>query len=58
MDKPSWELLNRIVFDIAKTLQDGKHSTAEEWGEIASELERASMLANDEANRLAELEDN
>lgn len=55
MDNVEWDLLHRIVFDIAKTLQDGRHSTADEWSEIANELDRAQKIAADEAERLARL---
>ena len=56
MNKQDFDLLRRIVMETAKNLQDGRHSTAEEWSDIASELERAQQLAVTEANRLGELE--
>ena len=56
MNKPDWILLRTIVFDIAKILQDGKHSTSEQWQDIADELDRAATIAQTEAERLYEQE--
>ncbi len=52
MIKLDWQLLNQIVFNVAKTLQDGHPSTFEEWCDIADELERAMKIAQAEANHL------
>lgn len=52
MEKRDFDLLRRIVLDITSTLQDGRHSNAEEWNDIADELERAQKIATTEANRL------
>ncbi len=52
MDKKTWDLLHRLVFDTAKTLQDGRHSTSDDWFIIAEDLQRAARIANDEAERL------
>ena len=57
MDKKTWDLLHRLVFDSAKTLQDGRHSTSDDWYLLAEDLNRAADLAQREGNRLVDIEE-
>lgn len=52
MNKEDWELLRNLVFGVAKTLQEGRHSTSDDWYLIQEDLERAAVLAGDEGDEL------
>jgi hypothetical protein len=56
MDKEKFNLIHRIVIETAARLQNGRHSTADDWSDIAAELERAVDIAEAEADRLGALE--
>jgi hypothetical protein len=56
MTKADWDLIRAISMETASTLQDGRHSTSEEWDDIADELQRIIVVARKEANALREKE--
>ena len=52
MNANHFKLLRDITLGVAKELQEGRHSNADEWNDIADELQRAVKLARTEAMRL------
>lgn len=65
MTKQDFGLLKTIVFDVAKALQSYEYNyqvpnerqvllDSQSWQDIADELERASKIAQENANNLSE----